>query len=205
MNDLRAIKPASSGSRHALRDADIRGWCPVCGQYTLVRSQRRPLNALAISFIALNGARPQVSKKHASVQQRCASTMASAQHFVDIVMVLGVEKMTDTSRCAGTTAALAAAAVTEYEVSQGISFVALNALLMQRPSSSSVGSMRTSRSFDHRTPTARTTHAMFQSPISAEAYARAPMIATPVGLLDLRRCAWNAAVVLALRRNSRAP
>ncbi len=159
------------------------------------------LGALAVDFMALNGA------EAFKVEAACASGsaalrvgyMAVGSGLVDMVMVLGVEKMTDTSG-RETTAALAAAADAEYEVSQGISFVALNALLMQRYMHE-FGWQR-----EDFAPFAVTAHAngahnpnaMFQSPISAEAYARAPMIATPVGLLDASPvCDGAAAVVLA--------
>ena len=57
--------------------------------------------------------------------------MAVASGMHDVVLVCGVEKMTD-AVSDEVTAGLATAADQEYEVSQGISFVGLNALLMRR-------------------------------------------------------------------------
>jgi acetyl-CoA C-acetyltransferase len=125
--------------------------------------------------------------------------MAVTSGVVDLVMVLGVEKMTDTSG-RETTAALALAADAEYEISQGISFVALNALLMQRYMYEFGWKHEDFAQFavTAHANGAHNPNAMFQSAISAEAYARAPMIATPVGLLDASPvCDGAAAVVLA--------
>lgn len=52
-----------------------------------------------------------------------------ASGLVDVVMVAGVEKLTD-ARSSTTTAALAKAAEAEYESFYGVSFTSLNALLM---------------------------------------------------------------------------
>ena len=75
----------------------------------------------------------------AKVEAACASgsaalrvgTMAVASGFHDIVLVAGLEKMTDTVG-KDTTAGLATAADAEYEALHGVSFVGLNALIMQR-------------------------------------------------------------------------
>ena len=75
----------------------------------------------------------------AKVEAACASggaalrmgVMAVASGFHDVVIVAGLEKMTDTIG-KDTTAGLATAADAEYESLHGVSFVALNALIMQR-------------------------------------------------------------------------
>ena len=75
----------------------------------------------------------------AKIEAACASgaaavrvgTMAVASGFHDIVVVAGLEKMTDTVG-KDTTAGLATAADAEYEALHGVSFVGLNALIMQR-------------------------------------------------------------------------
>src|SRR5258708_25338758 len=74
-----------------------------------------------------------------SVEAACASggaairagmmSVASGAH--DLVVVCGVEKMTD-NLSDRVTGALATAADTQYEVDQGATFVAINALLMKR-------------------------------------------------------------------------
>jgi acetyl-CoA C-acetyltransferase len=159
------------------------------------------LGALAVDFMGMSGV------EALKVEAACASgaaalrvgTMAVASGMTDLVLVLGVEKMTDTSG-RETTAALAAAADAAYEVSQGISFVALNALLMQRYMYE-FGWQR--EDFANFAVTAHANgannpNAMFQRPITAEAYARSAMISTPVGLFDASPvCDGSAAVVLA--------
>ncbi len=159
------------------------------------------LGALAVDFMGLHGA------EAFKVEAACASGaaalrvgyMAVASGLVDLVLALGVEKMTDTSG-RETTAALAGAADAEYEVSQGISFVALNALLMQRYMYEFGWKREDFANFSVNAHAngANNPNAMFQSKITAEAYARAPMIATPVGLFDASPvCDGSAAVVLA--------
>jgi acetyl-CoA C-acetyltransferase len=60
-----------------------------------------------------------------------AAFLAVASCEIDVAVAVGVEKMTD-SPSAEITASLATAADADWEVSQGVSFVALNALIMQR-------------------------------------------------------------------------
>jgi acetyl-CoA C-acetyltransferase len=60
-----------------------------------------------------------------------AALLAVASGEIDVAVAVGVEKMTD-SPSAEITASLATAADADWEVSQGVSFVALNALIMQR-------------------------------------------------------------------------
>jgi acetyl-CoA C-acetyltransferase len=57
--------------------------------------------------------------------------MAIASGYMESVIVMGAEKMTETSM-AETTAALATAADADFEGDHGVSFVSLNALIMQR-------------------------------------------------------------------------
>jgi acetyl-CoA C-acetyltransferase len=187
----------------ALRDANIESVDAVYVGNMLsgeIEGQSH-LGALAVDFLGLQNA------EAFKVEAACASgaaalrigTLAVASGMMDLVLALGVEKMTDTSG-RETTAALAAAADAEYEVSQGISFVALNALLMQRYMHE-YGWRR--EDFANFAVTAHANgvnnrYAMFQRAISAEAYTRAPMIATPVSLLDASPvCDGAAAVILA--------
>jgi acetyl-CoA C-acetyltransferase len=60
-----------------------------------------------------------------------AGFIAVASGEIDSALVVGVEKMTD-SKPVEATAALATAADADYEAAHGLSFVALNALVMQR-------------------------------------------------------------------------
>lgn len=142
----------------------------------------------------------------AKVEAACASggaalrlgTMAVASGFHDVVIVAGLEKMTDTVG-KDTTAGLATAADAEYEALHGVSFVGLNALLMQRymyeydlPLDAFAGF-----SINAHRNGANNPNAMFQEPISREDYIKAPLIATPINIMDSSPvCDGAAAVVL---------
>ena len=143
----------------------------------------------------------------AKIEAACASGasalrigyMAVASGMHDVVVVCGVEKMTDTSG-GSTTAGLATAADAEYEAAHGVTFVGLNALIMQRyiyefdaPIDGFAGfSINAHRNGAHNA------NAMFQKPISLDTYLNAPMIATPINIMDSSPiCDGAAAVVLA--------
>jgi acetyl-CoA C-acetyltransferase len=142
----------------------------------------------------------------AKVEAACASgsaalrlgTMAVASGFHDVVIVAGVEKMTDTVG-KDTTAGLATAADAEYEALHGVSFVGLNALLMQRymyeydvPLDAFAGFSLNA----HRNG-ANNPNAMFQEAITLDEYVKAPLIATPINMLDSSPvCDGAAALVL---------
>src|SRR5258708_16529700 len=127
-----------------------------------------------------------------------AGLMAVASGMHDIVVVCGREKMTD-SIGEQVTGALATAADAEYEVDQGATFVAINALLMQRylyeykvPHSAfaqfSVNAHKNAMS---------NPHAMFHMPISTERYNKSAIIAPPINVMDSSPiCDGAAAIVL---------
>lgn len=124
--------------------------------------------------------------------------MAVASGMFDVVVVAGVEKMTDTPS-GSTTAGLATASDAEYEAAEGVTFVGLNALVMQRyiheydvPEDAFAGF-----SINAHRNGANNPYAMFQRPITLETYRNAPMIATPINMMDSSPvCDGAAAVVL---------
>jgi acetyl-CoA C-acetyltransferase len=127
-----------------------------------------------------------------------AGVAAVAAGLVDLAAVVGVEKMTDRPT-PEVTAALASASDAEYEAALGLSFVALNALLMRRY----MHEFRVGH--DAFAPFVVNAHknsvnnpyAMFRFPVSAADFAEAKMIADPVNLLDSSPvCDGAAAVVL---------
>ena len=124
---------------------------------------------------------------------------AVASGMADIVLVAGVEKMTD---AAGhdTTAALAMATDADHEAAHGLSFAAVNALLMRRYMHEYGYSHQDFSVFAvnaHRNG-ANNPYAMFQFPVKAERFTKAPMICDPINLLDSSPvCDGAAAVVLA--------
>jgi acetyl-CoA C-acetyltransferase len=127
-----------------------------------------------------------------------AGMMAVASGAHDIVVVCGVEKMTD-SLSDRVTGALATAADAEYEVDQGATFVAINALLMQRyqyeykvPHDAFA-----SFSINAHQNAVHNPCAMFRTPITMERYTKAAMIAPPINVMDSSPiCDGAAAVVL---------
>jgi acetyl-CoA C-acetyltransferase len=126
-------------------------------------------------------------------------TIAVAGGLADVVVVAGVEKMTDASG-EETTAALALAADGEYEAAQGLSFVAINALLMRRYMHEFGYSRPDFAPFAvnaHRNAIDNP-YAMFHFPVRPERFSTASMISDPVSLLDSSPiCDGAAAVVLA--------
>ena len=111
--------------------------------------------------------------------------MAVASGELETAVAVGVEKMTD-SPGAEITAQLATAADADWEVDQGLSFVAINALVMRR--------YIHEYKWDHDNfaPFSINAHAnavhnpfaRFQEAISETDYHRSPMIAEPINLLD---------------------
>lgn len=159
------------------------------------------LGALAVDFMGMSGV------EALKVEAACASGAAAlrvgylavASGMIDLALSLGVEKMTDTSG-RETTSSLAGAADAEYEVSQGISFVALNALLMQRYMYEFGWQRKDFAGFSVNAHAngLNNPNAMFQMRITPDSYRQSPMIASPVGLLDASPvCDGSAAVVLA--------
>ncbi len=124
--------------------------------------------------------------------------MAVASGFHDVVIVAGVEKMTDTVG-KDTTAGLATAADAEYEAMHGLSFVALNALIMQRYLYEHDVAHDAFSGFSinaHRNGV-NNPNAMFQAPLTLDGYKNASLIATPISIMDSSPvCDGAAAVVL---------
>ncbi len=158
------------------------------------------LGALVADFAGLRGI------EAVKVEAACASAAAAfrqayigvASGIQDIVIAVGVEKMTDDvgSRI---TSGLAGAADADYEVIHGVSFVALNALIMQRY----LYEYKVTRgdfagfAINAHANGARNPNAMFQSPITREDFLRSETIADPISLLDASGMAdGSAAVVL---------
>jgi acetyl-CoA C-acetyltransferase len=159
------------------------------------------LGALIADFVGLRGI--EAMKIEAACGSGAAALrvglMSVASGMCEIALVCGIEKMSDAIGNL-TTSALATAADQEYEVSQGISFVGLNALLMRRYMHEYGVTKDAFAGFTvnaHRNAVTNP-NAMFRSPVSEAAYARAGMIADPINLLDSSPvCDGAACVVLA--------
>jgi acetyl-CoA C-acetyltransferase len=123
--------------------------------------------------------------------------MAVASGLQDIVICAGVEKMTDD---VGNqlTSGLAQAADADYETVHGVSFVALNALLMRRYMYEyGVGHEDFAGfSINSHANAVGNPNAMFRRPITLEAFKGAGMVADPINLLDSSPMADGAAAVV---------
>lgn len=132
-----------------------------------------------------------------------AGVMAIASGEVESALVVGVEKMTD-SPGDEITAALATAADADWEVDQGISFVALNALIMRRYMFEHGWEKKDFAPFSVNAHAngAHNPYARFQSPISEADYLKAGMIADPINLMDASPMGDGAAAILLLPADS---
>ena len=159
------------------------------------------LGALVADFAGLRGV------EAFKIEAACASGAAAlrmgylavASGVLDIVVVVGVEKMTDAAG-PDTTAALALAADGDHEAAHGLSFVAINALLMRRYMHEYGYSHRDFGVFaiNAHQNGVNNPYAMFRFPVKAERFASAPMICDPINLLDSSPiCDGAAALVLA--------
>ena len=162
-------------------------------------SGQQNLGALIADYAGLRGI------EAIKVESACASGSAAfrmayiavAGGLCDVALVCGVEKMTDASPDL-VTAALATAADALYESEQGLSFVALNALLMQRYMHEYGYTHDDFCGFSinaHRNAV-NNPNAMFRRPITQRAYAEAKMIASPVSLFDSSGIADGAAAAV---------
>ncbi len=157
------------------------------------------LGALVADFVGLRGI------EAIKVEAACGSGAAAlrmgyaavAGGLQDLVVVCGVEKMTDTVN-AETTTGLVMAADADYESIHGLTFVGINALLMRRYmyeygvrhedfAPFAVNAHRNARN---------NPHAMYRNPITIEQFAAARMIADPINLLDSSGIGDGAAAVV---------
>ena len=157
------------------------------------------LGALIADFCGLRGI------EAFKVEAACASGAAAvrlgyiavAGGLADVVITMGIEKMTDETG-ATVTSGLALAADGDYELPHGLSFVAINALLMRRYMHE-YGVER--EDFGHFAVVAHQNamnnpNARFHVPLTLERFAGSPMIAAPVGLMDSSPIADGAAAIV---------
>lgn len=145
------------------------------------------LGALIADFVGLRGI------EALKIEAACGSGAAAlrmgyaaiAGGLHDVVIVVGVEKMTDSPN-AETTAGLVMAADADYEAVHGLTFVSINALLMRRYMYEYGVQHADFANFAvnaHRNAV-NNPNAMFQRAITAEQFAGARMISDPINLLD---------------------
>ncbi len=132
-----------------------------------------------------------------------AGFLAVASGEVDIVLVVGVEKMTD-SPGSEITAALATAADADWEVDHGLSFVALNALIMKRYMYEYgwEGIDFAEFAINAHANAVHNPFARFRKPITVNEFIKSPMICDPINLLDASPVGDGAAAVILARSDA---
>jgi acetyl-CoA C-acetyltransferase len=163
------------------------------------------LGALIADYAGLEGV------EGMKIEAACGSGAASirmavkavASGLMDSVGVVGVEKLTEFSG-KFSTASLATAADADYEITMGLSFVGINALLMRRylydykydknDFAIFPVNAHNNAKFNH--------NAMFRQPITTQEYAKSKIIADPINLLDSSPIADGAAAVIVVAQEN---
>jgi acetyl-CoA C-acetyltransferase len=162
-------------------------------------SGQEHLGALVADFAGLRGI------EAATIEAAGASggaalrqaVLAVGSGLIDTALVVGVEKMTDKVG-AGVPAAAATAADSDWEAAHGATPTALAALLMRRYLHEHGLSLADMAGFSvNAHANARgNPNAMFRNPLTAEAYAKAGMVAEPVNMFDTAPDADGAAALI---------
>ena len=171
----------------------------VCNMLSGLLSKQENLGALIADWVGLRSA------EAVKVEAACGSgaaalragLMAVASGELESALVVGVEKMTE-NLPVDTTAAMATAADADYEAAQGVSFVTINALVMNRymyeygwkHSDFAPFSINAHANAVHNP------YARLRESITTEDYVHARMIAEPINLLDASPIGDGAAAVL---------
>ena len=157
------------------------------------------LGALVADFCGLRGI--EAYKVEAACASGAAAVrmgyMAVAGGLADRVIVVGLEKMTDEAGEV-VTHGLAMAADGDYELPHGLSFVAINALLMRRYMHQYGVQREDFGNFSvvaHRNAM-NNPHARFHVTLTLDRFVRSPMIAEPIGLMDSSPIADGAAAIV---------
>ena len=162
-------------------------------------SQQRHLGALVADFLGQWGV------EAVKMEAACGSA-ASAMRMgilavtsgeMESVLVVGVEKLTE-SLGSQTTSALATAADADYEVIQGVSFVGLNALVMQRYMHIYGYDRHDFAPFalNAHANGAKNPNALFRAPISQKTFDNGRIVADPISLFDASPIGDGAAALL---------
>lgn len=168
-------------------------------------NQQQNIGAYIVDWVGARGA------ESIRIESACSSGAAAfraavfavASNEAQVAVAAAVEKMTD-SPGDEITANLATAADADWEVSQGISFVALNALIMQRylheykwDHSNFAGFSINAHKNAINNPNAR-----FHSLLSQEQFDRSPVICDPITLMDASPIGDGAAAVVLIPYDS---
>lgn len=162
-------------------------------------NKQENVSALIADWVGLRGI--EASKIEAACGSGAAAfrsgLMAVASGVNDLVLVVGVEKMTETGG-ANTTSHLASAADADHEAAHGLSFVALNALIMRRYLHEFGWKHNDFAPFSINAHAngAKNPNARLQEAITQKDYSRARMVADPINLLDASPIGDGAAAIL---------
>jgi len=207
--DLSIRDLAVTAGRSAMEDAGLENVDAIyVGNMTSgTINQQRQLGALVADFLGQWGV------EAVRLEAACGSAgsamrqglIAVASGEKKAVLVIGVEKMTETSG-REITAALTGAADADYEVIHGVSFVGLNALVMRRYMHE-YGYDRhdfAPFSLNAHANGAKNANALFRRAISDQDYRNGRMVADPVSLYDASPIG-DGAVALLLAPAEKAP
>ncbi|MBI5082361.1 MAG: thiolase domain-containing protein [Chloroflexi bacterium] len=162
-------------------------------------NKQENVSALIADWVGLRGI--EASKIEAACGSGAAAfrsgMMAVASGVNDLVLVVGVEKMTETGGT-NTTSHLASAADADHEAAHGLSFVALNALIMRRYLHEFGWKHNDFAPFSINAHAngAKNPNARLQEAITQKDYLRARMVADPINLLDASPIGDGAAAIL---------
>ncbi len=162
-------------------------------------NKQRQLGTLVADHLGLDGV------EAVKLEAACGSAgsamrqgiMAIASGMAESVLIIGVEKLTETPPTV-TSAALATAADADHEVTHGITFVGLNGLLMRRYMHEYGYQQADFATFaiNAHANGAKNPNAMFQKPINYQTYANGRVVADPITLYDASPIGDGAAALL---------
>ncbi len=192
---------AVEAARNAMKDAGVEriDGLYVSNMTSGELNQQRHLGSLVADYL------PQPGVEAVKLEAACGSAgsamrqgiIAIASGEMDAVLVVGVEKMTETPGRT-TTAALVTAADADYEIPHGVTFVSLNALVMRRYMHEygyQHGDFAPFAINAHANG-AKNPNAMFRDPITQRAFERGRMVADPITLYDASPIGDGAAALL---------
>jgi acetyl-CoA C-acetyltransferase len=173
-----------------------------------ILSKQENLGALVADWVGLRGI------ESMKVEAACGSgaaalragLMAVSSGMMDSAIVLGIEKMTETTT-AEATAALATAADADYEAAEGLSFVSINALVMRRYMYEYGWNHGDFAPFsiNAHANAANNPNARLRNPITEQDYHKARMVADPINLLDASPMGDGAAAIFIVPADSLYP
>jgi acetyl-CoA C-acetyltransferase len=194
----------------ALKDAkrDTADGLFVGNMMSGILCKQENLGALVADWVGLRGI--ETMKVEAACGSGAAALraglMAVGSGMMDNAIVLGVEKMTETTT-AEATAALATAADADYEAAEGLSFVAINALVMRRYMYEYGWKHGDFAPFsiNAHANAVNNPNARLRNPITEQDYHKARMVADPINLLDASPMGDGAAAIFIVPADSLYP